>query len=137
MSAQRPAISRDVPERQKRDRMRQVNADLTLACVRSVLGNYMHHSRANVIVRHPSPDARPARPIARSRRLSTSDRTGRSSQASVRSIFCVLGQTTPSPINDWTHRGESGHPVASVRSWTISSFSFSKSTTASPLLPIC
>jgi hypothetical protein len=63
-------------------------------------------------------------------------RAGRA-RASVRSNFCVLGQTAPSPINDWTRRGESCHSVTSIRSWTVSSFYFSKSTTASPLLPIC
>jgi hypothetical protein len=34
-------------------------------------------------------------------------------------------------------RGESGHPGASVWSCTFVSFSFSKSTTALPLLPTC
>jgi hypothetical protein len=89
----RPVESSKGPEREKRDRTRQVNADLTRPNVPSSHYSFARASHADVTVRQAPPDVGPVRLITPPCRLPTSDRRVDRARASVRSFFSTLGQS--------------------------------------------
>jgi hypothetical protein len=144
MYTARQIISREVPEPKKIDWTCPLEVNLTRPCVRSTLLSSTRAREANVSVHQPWSETSPVRSVARCNHHSITephhaftaphDRTHRTCPI-LRPIAPAPSLSSAAPPRV-RHRTRRSTPIAASRSYTTP-FSFSKSTTISPLLPTC